>query len=535
MWKQTRSLKSNKLIPAAQTGRWYECIVQYTLISFVLSCSISYGHSVEHSVGQLTLTNPDTGLLSSCSATLVAPDRVATLASCLLSEETSRQASSVRVCFTVDSQQTCYQSREILSHSNYLFSNSVNDANNLAYVILAKPVSGIKPIQELTPKAFERLLVSGLSGAKTRLAGFNRSAIRRHTTESKTELNVQGLEYDYINRRIMLETADFIIADNYQGTAVILEQNDSRYLLGMISSTNPDDIVRYYPEENPCDEDPITVWYVDKRKSKSKSEYPIMRSVMNITAYPIAACGMDGFQVERGFSELKCVRMMRKIALESALEQQNPIAMRQQAVSLSLADDTTDYVIDIYKLLNSAIGSGDTRALVTMAQLLLDGDVFPRDAQSAEKLLNQVESPDADWLLAKELLKAYSEYDMRSINDELDQRVMQHLKSAAEAGIAHAQYFYGRMHQFGIGVDENLSMAYHWYAHAAMQGEPRAQFQIGSMWVDGRSKRAFPHVGYYWIRQAAARGYIRAQNYLALNQQSIDDALDELEFEYSDT
>ena len=55
------------------------------------------------------------------------------------------------------------------------------------------------------------------------------------------------------------------------------------------------------------------------------------------------------------------------------------------------------------------------------------------------------------------------------------------------------------------------------------------------MWVDGRSKRAYPHVGYYWIRQAAARGYIRAQNYLALNQRNIDDALDELKFEYSDT
>ncbi|MEL0037007.1 MAG: hypothetical protein VW882_11505, partial [Gammaproteobacteria bacterium] len=113
--------------------------------------------------------------------------------------------------------------------------------------------------------------------------------------------------------------------------------------------------------------------------------------------------------------------------------------------------------------------------------------------------------------------------------------LMEHVKKAAEAGIAEAQYFYGRLFQFGIGVKENIYNAYVWYAHAAMQGEPRAQFQVGTMWVDGRSKRAYPHVGYYWIRQAAARGYIRAQNYLALNQRNIDDALDELKFEYSDT
>lgn len=536
MWTLTKQLKSSSN-PASLThsGRWCSSILKPILLSLALLSSICYSQNPSDAVGQLIFTNPETGLISSCSATLVAPNRVATVASCVLSEETSRQAASARVCFTVNGQQTCYGSKEILTHSNYLLSDSVNDANNLAYVILNGSVSGIKPIQELAPKAFERLLAVGLSNAKTLMIGFNTAAIKRHKDNRRSSFEQQGLEYDYVKRRISLETAELIIGENYEGTAVILEQNNQHYLLGMISNTNPDDIVRYYPEENPCDEDPISVWYVDKSKSKKKTEYPIMRSLTQITAYPVAACGMNGFQSERGFTELKCVRMMRKTALESALEKQHPIAMRQQAIMLSQSDDTTDHVIDIYKLLDAAIKAGDARASVIMAELLLEGDVFPRDAKTAEKLLSDVKSADADWLIAKELLKAYSEQDMRSINSELDTRLMQHVKSAAEAGIADAQYFYGRLFQFGIGVDESLSKAYHWYAHSAMQGEPRAQFQIGTMWVDGRSKRAFPHVGYYWIRQAAARGYIRAQNYLALNQQNIDDALDELEFEYSDT
>lgn len=534
MLKRNKTAVNNNLSSSVYYRRplnlWFKLISCFWLLSGAYIQA-----SVSEAVGQLTLTNPETGLISNCSATLVAPNRVATVASCLLSEERSRQAQSASVCFTVSGKKSCYSSREILTHSNYLLSDTVNDANNLAYIILNKPVTGVEPLRELSPKAFERLLAEGLGNAKTMLVGYNPKAISQRRDTKDASFVQTGLEYDYIHRRIILETAELVIGDHYEGTAVVVEQGDANYLLGMISSTNPDDIVRYYPELNPCDEDPITVWYVDKKKAKSKTEFPIMLSKTHITAYPVAACGMNGFQSARGYSELSCVRMMRKTDLETALEKQDPVAMRQQAILLSQSDDTTDHVIDIYKLLDASIKTGDPMASVTMARLLLEGEVFPRDSKTAEKLLREQSLPEADWLLASELLKAYSEHDMRSINAELDQTLMEHVKKAAEAGIAEAQYFYGRLFQFGIGVKENIYNAYVWYAHAAMQGEPRAQFQVGTMWVDGRSKRAYPHVGYYWIRQAAARGYIRAQNYLALNQRNIDDALDELKFEYSDT
>lgn len=477
-------------------------------------------------VGQLSLVNPETGTSSSCSATLIAPSRVATVASCVLSEETGRQAQSARVCFRLNNQRNCYNSKKILTHSAYLDSNAVNDANNLAYIELDQAVNGIQPVKEFTPKQFESLLKQDISALKTVWVGYDSRGISSRLPIKKSHLELSGLEYDYLNRRLNLETAEILPGQHYEGTAILLESNGQRYLLGMISSTFPDEIVHYYPEVNPCDEDPIVVSYPK----------PIIRSNTKITSYPIAACGMTGFQSARGFDELKCVRMARRISLDTAVDNNNPIAMRQQAIDYIQAEDTTDLVIDIYQLLNKAIAAGDSQANVVMARLLLEGEVFPEDNAMADNLLKSQSNADAQWLKAKELLQAYSEYDMRSINASLDEQLYNYLSSAAQAGIADAQYFLGRLHQFGIGTKEDARLAYQWYARAAMQGEPSAQFQLGTMWVDGRGVRSYPHVGHYWIRQSAARGYIKAQNYLALNrQQSIDDALDEYEFEYSDS
>ena len=525
MSNQKLTCKSNKPLALPHWGRQFLFFTSLVLLQS-LTATLNAASVNVSAVGQLSLVNPESGSTSSCSATLIAPSRVVTVASCVLSEETGRQAQSARVCFRTDSQRQCYNSRKILTHSAYLDSNDVNDANNLAYIELERPVNGIQPIKELSPQQFESLLKQDISTLTTIWVGYDSRGISSRLPIKKSHLELTGLEYDYLNRRLNLETAEILPGQHYEGTAILLENNGQRYLLGMISSTFPDEIVHYYPEVNPCDEDPVIVRYPK----------PIIRSNTKITAYPVAACGMTGFQAARGFNELKCIRMERRTALNKAVEDKNPIAMRQQALELIKAEDTTDLVIDIYQLLNKAIAAGDSQAHVLMAELLLEGEVFPEDNATAETLLKSQSTADAQWLQAKELLQAYSEHDMRSINAALDQQLYSHLSVAADAGIAHAQYFLGRLHQFGIGTKEDARNAYQWYARAAMQGDPSAQFQLGTMWVDGRGVRSYPHVGHYWIRQAAARGYIKAQNYLALNrQESIDDALDQYEFEYSDT
>ena len=523
MLNRKLTLRNNNTLTLPLWGRNF-LIIPIVSLLFHFTSSTLLADNIS-AVGQVTLINPETGKQTSCSATLIAANRIATVASCVLSEETKRHAQIAKVCFRVNGQRNCFNSKKILTHSNYLASSGVTDANNLAYIELDKPVTGIQPIKELTPKQFERLLGNNIAAAETLWVGYDSRGISSRLPIKKSHLRLTGLEYDYLNRRLNLETADILPGQHYEGTSVLVELNNQKYLLGMVSSTYPDDIVHYYPEVNPCDEDPVIVKYPK----------PIMLSQTQITAYPVAACGMIGFQATRGYNELNCVRLERRTSLKAALDIKNPIAMRQQAVELTKTNDTTDLVIDIYRLLDASMKAGDIKSNIFMAQLLLEGEVFPQDNRTARKLLEGQTLADAHWLQAKELLKAYSEQDMRSINVSLDTELYQHLIAASEAGIARAQYYLGRLYQFGIGAKEDARIAYQWYARAAMQGEPSAQFQLGSMWIDGRGVRSYPQVGYYWIRQSAARGYIRAQNYLALKQRGIDEALDEYEFEYSDT
>ncbi len=524
MLNRNQTLKVNKLhaLPN-RSAPTFLLLLFITLV--IVNPQLNAAENIS-AVGQLRLINPETGVSSSCSATLVGPSRVATVASCVLSEETGRHARAAEVCFRINGQRSCYSSAQILTHSNYLSSQGVTDAHNLAYIDLKQPVTGIRPIKEYSPQQFEKLLQDGLGDLQTLWVGYDSRGISSRLPIQKSHLQLSGLEYDYVHSRLNLETAAILPGQHYEGTAVLIEDGGERYLLGMISSTFPDEIVHYYPEINPCDEDPVIVRYPK----------PIMLSTTQITAYPVAACGMNGFQSVPGYSELKCARMARRTSLANSIDVDNPIAMRQQALEYTAAEDTTDRIIDIYQLLNKAIQAGDNKAAVILARLLLEGDVFPKDTQTAGDLLQPLNSAEAHWLQAQQQLQAYSEHDMRSINASLDQQLYTHLSKASEFGISKAQYFLGRLYQFGIGTEQDVRKAYQWYARSAMQGEPSAQFQLGTMWVDGRGVRSYPQVGHYWIRQAAARGYIRAQNYLALNrQQSIDDALDEYEFEYSDT
>ena len=260
-------------------------------------------------VGQLSLVNPETGSSASCSATLIAPSRVVTVASCVLSEETRRQAQSARVCFRQDGQRSCYNSKKILTHSGYLQSNNVNDANNLAYIELDRTVRGIQPVKEFSPQQFEDLLKQDIASLKTIWVGYDSRGISSRLPIKKSHLELSGLEYDYLNRRLNLQTAEILPGQHYEGTAILLEDKGQRYLLGMISSTFPDEIVHYYPEINPCDEDPVIVRYPK----------PIIRSDTKITVYPVAACGMNGFQSARGFNELKCIRLARRTSLDNAV------------------------------------------------------------------------------------------------------------------------------------------------------------------------------------------------------------------------
>lgn len=523
-------MKNNNLAKPSRK-RWLFLLSFISLFTIQSSYFASEAKPDLTPVVRINLTNPDDGLPATCTGVLISSTRVATVASCLVSEETYKQVGQVNVCVRAAGARNCYQSKRIISHSKYLGAEGVNASHNLAYIDLSQAIKNVKPVKELTPADFEALLKLEPDALTAHWSGYRavyaESNLSRVIDIDKAYIPVSGIEFDYVNQRFQLDSVDSMLGRFYEGAALLVQHQGSLYLLGFSSTMRPDKYVLYYPEVNPCDEDPIIVRYPK----------PIIRSNTQIAAYPVAACGMTGYQLSGTYTNLSCKRMSRSTSLKKALAQNNPVAMRQKAQSLLKQDDTTDSVIEIYQLLHGAIESGETDSSVELARLLIEGEVFPRDISTATDMLTSSNTPEAHLLLAKQQLRAYVDQDMRSINSEVDTALFKHLEIAAQAGYSEAQYYLGRLYQFGVGVEESSRTAYKWYAFAAMQGEPRAQFQLGTMWVDGRGVRSYPQVGHYWIRQAAARGYAKAQNYLALNkgQHRIDDALNEYEFEYSDT
>ncbi|NNJ72789.1 MAG: sel1 repeat family protein [Enterobacterales bacterium] len=486
------------------------------------------------SVVKISFTNPETGNAANCSGVLISPSTAITSASCILAEETGKQSRSARVCAERAVGKPCLESLEIMSHSGYLTTKTVASANNLAYLKLRGQFNlrqhKISLPKEITPQEFQKIVLEQGSMVKTFWVAYNNrgaSSLPRNAFRGV----IAPLEFDFAAQNLSYSGHTLKLGSHFAGSPVFIEHNNELKLIGLLSGISPDRTVHYYPEVNPCDLDPVIVRYPKE----------IMRYTAEVTPYAVSACGMQGFQTSTQFSALNCKRMQRALNLESNIKKDNPIALRQFAERLSKENSARDNIVTIYQNLKKAIASGDIRAREILAEIFLTGVLIPKDANSANQLLmddsQQLISSYAHWLKAKELLRGYNDEDFRSLNDDIDKEVYGYLQVAAQSGYAEAQYYLGRMHQYGLATKPDNRKAYQWFAQAAMQGFSKAQFQLGTMWVDGRGVRAYPEVGLYWIRQAAARGYVKANNYLALNkgQYKIDSALNEYELEYNDT
>lgn len=486
------------------------------------------------SVVKISFTNPETNLKANCSGVLINETTAITSASCLLAEETAKQSRTAQVCANRTANKPCLNTLEIMTHSNYLGTQGVKSANNLAYLKLRGRFNlkknGIRIHPELTPQEFQQVSQNPELLKKTYWVNHDRQGLRS-TEKNNFRGVIAPLEYDFLDKHLSFEGHNLKLGNHFKGAPVFVDYKGQTKLLGLLSGLTPDRTVHYYPEVNPCDEDPIIVRYPNA----------IMNFQAEIAPYPVAACGMQGFQASSAYTALACKRMQRANNVDNNIEEGSAVAMRQKAQNLASGDKAKTQIVKIYQHLNEAIASKDIKASELLAEIFLQGELVPQDKESAEELLRDPDgnlvSNYAHWLTAKELLHAYNDEDFRSINPDLDEQLMTHLKVAADSGYAEAQYYLGRMHQFGVASKPSNRTAYKWFAQAAMQGYSKAQFQLGTMWIDGRGVRSYPEVGLYWIRQAAARGYIKANNYLALNkgQYKIDNALSEYEMEYNDS
>jgi len=477
------------------------------------------------SVVLLQLVDPDNGLNTSCTAVIISERYAITTASCVMHEETGKQVSKVKVCighkkpFNGANQQ-CFISNQIYSHHNFINDSGISAASNLAYIKLGSNINltnlKISPATLITPDEFSNL-VRKPNLPDITWVGFDSDNLnplenyRGSGLGVKRQGQVANAEFDYQSRAILVNSLEIRPGKKYQGIASFIQNDAGDWrLLGLVSQSTPDKIVDFDPEYNPCDEDPIHVPHPK----------PILQAKTVITAYPVAACGMVGFVKSNGFGELACKKLLlRNLDWSKAIKREEPIALRQKALSLYQNNQSTDDAGDIYKLLYLAYKSGDVTAQISLSRFLMEGKIFTQDIEQSRQILDELANnnqPHASLLLAKMMLLQNQSSQFAPSSETRDKKIVQLLQHPANSGFAEAQYLLAGLYQRGIGVKKNQSKAFHWYAIAAMQGHADSQYQLGMHWNDGRGVRSYQEAALFWIHQAAAQGQLDAQNHLGM-------------------
>ncbi|MFT5450954.1 MAG: TPR repeat protein [Enterobacterales bacterium] len=472
------------------------------------------------SVVHLEFIDPDNGRTSSCTAVIISEYYAITTASCVMHEETAKQASKVKVCIGNQkpfkgTTEHCISSSEIYSHHNFINASGISLSNNLAYIKFPKALNfkqlNIEPALVITPKEFSKLANKG-NFPEITWVGFDAKNLTKRPKGNKQQGIVSNAEFNYESLAVTVKSTSIRPGNHYQGLASFIQNEQGQWrLIGLVSHSTPDKVVTYYPEFNPCDEDPIPVNYPK----------PIMEVTSSITAYPIAACRMVGFLNLEGYDELACkILLKRSIDWTKSIAEENPKALRQMAVKLYSDNKSKTDAGEIYKLLYQAQQAGDETAALLLSQLLLDDKLLSRDVKQARIHLDKLvfnDNPTAKLMLAKLLLFPNNDSKIVHSTEANDQTIFKLLEFAGNAGIAEAQFLVAKLYQAGVGVAESPSQSYHWFALAAEQGYADGQFQLGMQWLDGRAVREpYPEIGMFWINQAAAHGQIEAQNYLGL-------------------
>jgi localization factor PodJL len=90
------------------------------------------------------------------------------------------------------------------------------------------------------------------------------------------------------------------------------------------------------------------------------------------------------------------------------------------------------------------------------------------------------------------------------------------LKKLAESGDARAQYELGSRYVDGLSVARDPKIATQWLEKASAQGLAPAQYRLGSLYRDGKGLRNDSKLAHSWFKRAAEQGNARAMHNLAV-------------------
>ena len=98
--------------------------------------------------------------------------------------------------------------------------------------------------------------------------------------------------------------------------------------------------------------------------------------------------------------------------------------------------------------------------------------------------------------------------------EQSEEEAARWLRTAADKGDSHAQYFLGDLYEDGRGVPQSDAQAALWYSLAAGQGNAEAQYSLGRLYLRGRGVPENTEKAEALLRSAADRGLPHAQNFL---------------------
>lgn len=161
-----------------------------------------------------------------------------------------------------------------------------------------------------------------------------------------------------------------------------------------------------------------------------------------------------------------------------------------------------------YRLASEA---GVSEAQFRYAVMLIEGEGVAADPAAARELMHRAAdggNPEAAFNYAQMLIQASPTGGFAEATG--------YFRTAAEAGVADAQYALSQLYAFGQGVPEQSDpAARRWLHAAAIRGHDTAQIELGIWLLNGRGGPADRPAGFRWLKGAAEKGNPIAVNRLA--------------------
>lgn len=90
--------------------------------------------------------------------------------------------------------------------------------------------------------------------------------------------------------------------------------------------------------------------------------------------------------------------------------------------------------------------------------------------------------------------------------EDIAERAISHMESAARAGSDIAQFNLGMMYELGNLFEEDARSARYWYAQATRRGYPKAQHKFAVMCLDGVGGNQSDRLAFYALKLSSSQG-----------------------------